>query len=216
MRIIDERCNQYEQEWTAGRSPHIETYLAGINGEDRVVLWLELVLVDQQLRRRRGETPTLAEYQDQCPDWPIVLDVETDPLGALAAPGQPVTEPEQSPLPPVGSNGHYSPTEGPSVDEERSAPGEALHLKSTNGTPSEGRFDPLLTRAVGPDDATAAFPTPSRTSGADQGAAELDGMAAVRPGARLGDFELIEPMGAGGLGIVYKARQVSLNRLVAV
>jgi serine/threonine protein kinase len=38
----------------------------------------------------------------------------------------------------------------------------------------------------------------------------------LRPGQRLGDFELVRLLGAGGFGRVFLARQISLDRLVAL
>jgi serine/threonine protein kinase len=38
----------------------------------------------------------------------------------------------------------------------------------------------------------------------------------LTPGSRLGPYEIVAPLGAGGMGEVYRARDTRLNREVAI
>ncbi len=63
---IDNLCAEFERKWQTNEPPSIESVLAG--EVERDVLLAELIVLDVDYRRRRGETPTEQEYLDRFPE----------------------------------------------------------------------------------------------------------------------------------------------------
>ena len=88
---IDDLCAEFERKWQANDSPVIET-VAGeeLSALEREVLLAELIVLDIDYRRRRGETPGKQEYLDRFPDCAEVindaLDEQNKPCKAFEPP----------------------------------------------------------------------------------------------------------------------------------
>jgi hypothetical protein len=65
---VDELCDRFEAAWRAGPAPRIEDYLGQTDEADGAALLCELVALERELRRRRGERPRAQEYLDRFPD----------------------------------------------------------------------------------------------------------------------------------------------------
>ncbi len=69
LRRIDEICDQFEQDWLAGRKPSLESCLDRVAAPDRLTLFRDLLSVELELRRGDQELPQPGEYIRRCPEF---------------------------------------------------------------------------------------------------------------------------------------------------
>jgi eukaryotic-like serine/threonine-protein kinase len=80
---VDAVCDRFESAWRSGSAPRVEDYVAEADDADRQALLSELVALERELRRRRGEHPKIDEYLERFPRYVEVVRLAFDePLAA--------------------------------------------------------------------------------------------------------------------------------------
>lgn len=70
-RRVDARCDEFEHALAVGLSRSIESFLVGLEGEDRLTLLVELLVIEVESRLGRHERPVVSDYSTRFPELSV-------------------------------------------------------------------------------------------------------------------------------------------------
>lgn len=73
---IDVICDRFEAAWQSGERPSLEEYIARVNAVEQSELLSQLLPLEIEYRRARGESPTAADYAERFESFRAVVERE--------------------------------------------------------------------------------------------------------------------------------------------
>lgn len=222
LRRIDQTCDEFETAWKSGSRPFVDDFLSDFPEQARMVLLKELLPIEIAWRQRSGETPTVESYLFRFPQLDEHLLKTLLPSTCQNSNKQTQAIDDSPPAAkssPESDSGN-SPVDIKtiSLDDLPVETAEFIRDLDTLGILEAYQCLPILAALPQSPEALTKSETVAALNDSDllsQWQAER--LSDSSPESLvLGDYVLIDPLGKGGMGIVYRARHRRMDRLVAL
>lgn len=220
LRRIDQACDDFESAWKTGERPFVDDVLGSFPEEARGTVLNELLPIEIAWRQKSGETPSVDSYLFRFPELDqarveaLIGSQQTtapDEQGTQAISGSDLLSEFDSEVFDVGGSSL-------SFDSLSVETAELLRDLDGLGIVDARLVLKLLTEAeqtidqVSPAEVVKLLGEKELLTRWQIDRFEKDKAESLV----LGDYVLLDPLGKGGMGIVYRARHRRMDRLVAL
>lgn len=202
MLRINQLCDQYETELRRGELPSIDVYLEHVAIEYREVILRELIPLEIEHRCQLGESPQSADYLELYPgldpDW-LASVLESAQAQQLAASDNSAVHKQQSLSEPVS----LEQCQQRIVAEGVLSQAELTELRETSAAGQACQTPEGLTEFLVQSGKITNYQSDVLLSHDERR-------------LLIADYLILEPIGSGGMGTVYKALHRRMKRIVAL
>jgi serine/threonine protein kinase len=223
LRRIDQACDDFESAWRSGERPFVDDVLGDFPEAARGSLLNELLPIEIAWRLKSGETPSADSYLFRFPELdPARLEAllgadstaGAEDIGTLAMSNSQLLDEFDSEVFDVGDSADsfndlavecaefLRSLDGPGIVDAR----HVLRLLADSGQPLDQVSPAEVIALLDEKELLTRWQVDRLTKSS----------ASAPESLVLGDYVLLDPLGKGGMGVVYRARHRRMDRLVAL